>query len=160
MWVVGQKPQSINGQTLFGGNLTVVNLANNTISSSAAVSDGQPGAMSRILQADDNTLWIAMTNCTTGVRYATNPTSGYGCLTCLLYTSQARGQDPAAARRCGPARAVTGPRGAGWLCYTSLVITCVEIAFGLCNLNDFRVHALPFLCRGGLRRSINRGLGF
>jgi len=81
MWVVGQAPQSINGQTLFGGNLTVVNLANNTISSSAAISDGQPGAMSRILQADDNTLWIAMTNCTTGVRYATNPTSGYGCLT-------------------------------------------------------------------------------
>ena len=81
MWVVGQKPQSINGQTLFGGNLTVVNLANNTISSSAAISDGQPGAMSRILEADDNTLWIAMTNCTTGVRYATNPTSGYGCLT-------------------------------------------------------------------------------
>jgi hypothetical protein len=36
----------------------------------------------------------------------------------------------------------------------------VEIAFGLCNLNDFRVHALPFLYRGGLRRSINRGLGF
>ena len=81
MWVVGQKPQSINGQTLFGGNLTVVNLANNTISSSAAISDGQPGAMSRILEADDNTLWIAMTNCTTGVRYATNPTTGYGCLT-------------------------------------------------------------------------------
>jgi hypothetical protein len=81
MWVVGQKPQSINGQTLFGGNLTVVNLSNNTVSSSAAISDGQPGAMSRILQADDNTLWIAMTNCTTGVRYATNPASGYGCLT-------------------------------------------------------------------------------
>ena len=81
MYVVGQKPQVINGQTLFGGNLTVVNLANNTISSSTAISDGQPGAMSRILQADDNTLWIAMTNCTTGVRYATNPSSGYGCLT-------------------------------------------------------------------------------
>jgi hypothetical protein len=81
MYVVGQKPQLINGQTLFGGNLTVVNLANNTISSSTAISDGQPGALSRILEADDNTLWIAMTNCTTGVRYATNPTSGYGCLT-------------------------------------------------------------------------------
>jgi hypothetical protein len=81
MWVVGQKPQLINGETLFGGNLTVVNLANNTISSSTAISDGQPGAMSRILEADDNTLWIAMTNCTTGVRYATNPASGYGCLT-------------------------------------------------------------------------------
>jgi hypothetical protein len=81
MYVVGQKPQAIGGQTLFGGNLTVVNLANNTVSSSAAISDGQPGAMSCILQADDNTLWIAMTNCTSGVRYATNPTSGYGCLT-------------------------------------------------------------------------------
>ncbi len=81
MYVVGQKPQQINGQTLFGGNLTVVNLANNTISSSTAISDGQPGAMSRILEADDNTLWIAMTGCTTGVLYAKNPISGYGCLT-------------------------------------------------------------------------------
>jgi len=81
MYVVGQKPQAINGQTLFGGNLTVVNLANNTISSSTAISDGQPGAMSRILEADDNTLWVAMTGCTAGVRYATNPASGYGCLT-------------------------------------------------------------------------------
>jgi hypothetical protein len=81
MYVVGQKPQLINGQSLFGGNLTVVNLASNTISSSASISDGQPGAMSRILEGDDNTLWIAMTGCTIGVRYATNPASGYGCLT-------------------------------------------------------------------------------
>jgi hypothetical protein len=81
MYVVGQSLQSVNGQTLFGGNLTVVNLATNTISSSAAISDGQPGAMNRILEADDNTLWIAMTGCTTGVRYATNPANGYGCLT-------------------------------------------------------------------------------
>jgi hypothetical protein len=82
MWVVGQQPQSINGQTLFGGNLTVVNLASTSPPPAPiAISDGQPGAMSRILEADDNTLWIAMTNCTTGVRYATNPTSGYGCLT-------------------------------------------------------------------------------
>jgi hypothetical protein len=87
MWVVGQKPQSINGQTLFGGNLTMVNLASNTASSSVTISDGQPGAMSRILEADDNTLWIAMTNCTTGVRYATNPSSGYGCLT--MYNTSA-----------------------------------------------------------------------
>jgi hypothetical protein len=81
MYVVGQSPQTINGNTLFGGNLTVVNLANNTIASSTAISDGQPGAMSRILAGDDNTLWIAMTNCTSGVRYATNPVSGFGCLT-------------------------------------------------------------------------------
>jgi hypothetical protein len=81
MYVVGQQPQTVNGLTLFGGNLTVVNLANNTAGSPVAISDGQPGAMSRMIEADDNTLWIAMTNCTSGVRYATNPTGGYGCLT-------------------------------------------------------------------------------
>jgi hypothetical protein len=31
----------------------------------------------------------------------------------------------------------------------------MEIASVYFDLNDFRVHALPFLCRGGLRRSIN-----
>jgi hypothetical protein len=81
MYVVGQSAQPLNGQTLFGGNLTVVNLANNTVTNSAAISDGTPGATSRIIEADDNTLWIAMTGCTTGVRYATNPANGYGCLT-------------------------------------------------------------------------------
>jgi hypothetical protein len=81
MYVVGQQPQIINGQTLFAGNLTLVNLTTDTAGSPVAISDGQPGAPSRILEADDNTLWIAMTGCTTGVRYATNPASGYGCLT-------------------------------------------------------------------------------
>ncbi len=81
MYVVGQEPQAVNGATLFGGNLTVVNLSNNTAGSPVPISDGQPGAMSRMVEADDNTLWIAMTGCTTGVRYATNPAGGYGCLT-------------------------------------------------------------------------------
>ena len=81
MYVVGQQPQTIQGQTLFAGNLTVLNLANNTITNTDPISDGQPGATSRILEADDDTLWIAMTGCTTGVRYANNPASGYGCLT-------------------------------------------------------------------------------
>jgi hypothetical protein len=92
MYVVGQCPElagttlgqcqsAPSSQTYWGGNLTVVNLATNTITTSAAISDGQPGAMSRILEADDNTLWIAMTGCTTGVRYATSPANGYGCLT-------------------------------------------------------------------------------
>ncbi len=86
MYVVGQSPQTINGQTLFGGNLTVLNLASSasgwaTITNTAAISDGQPGATSRMIEADDNTLWIGMTGCTVGVRYATNPASGYGCLT-------------------------------------------------------------------------------
>ncbi|HTW62295.1 MAG TPA: hypothetical protein VMD55_10850 [Terracidiphilus sp.] len=86
MYVVGQAPQVINGQTLFGGNLTVLSLSSSatgwaTIASTAAISDGQPGATSRMIEADDNTLWIGMTGCTIGVRYATNPASGYGCLT-------------------------------------------------------------------------------
>ncbi len=81
MYVVGQQPQSIQGQTLFAGNLTVVNLANGTAGSPVAISDGQPGAVSRMVEADDNTLWIGMNGCTVGVRYATNPSGGYGCLT-------------------------------------------------------------------------------
>ena len=81
MYITGQQPQQVNNQTLFAGHLTVVNLANNSIVSTAAVSDGTPGAMSRIILDDDNTLWIAMTGCTTGVRYATQAPGGYGCLT-------------------------------------------------------------------------------
>ena len=79
MYVVGQQPQLVQGQTLFAGKLTVVNLSNSTASSSIAISDGTPGAMSRMLLADDNTLWIAMTKCTNGVRAATG--LPYGCLT-------------------------------------------------------------------------------
>ena len=79
MYVVGQRPQQIDGQTFFAGNLTVVNLTSNTASSPVAISDGQPGATSRMLEADNNTLWIGMSKCTNGVRAATN--RPYGCLT-------------------------------------------------------------------------------
>ncbi len=79
MYVVGQQPQQVLGQTLFAGELTVVNLANNTASNPIAISDGAPGAVSRMLEADDNTLWIGMTKCTNGVRAATG--LPYGCLT-------------------------------------------------------------------------------
>ena len=76
MYVVGQQPQS---DGLFAGNLTVVNLTNNTAGSSTAISDGQPGGVSRLLLADDNTLWIAMTKCNNGERFAKG--LPYGCLT-------------------------------------------------------------------------------
>jgi len=79
LFVVGQKPQLVGGLTLFAGNLTVVNLSNNTAGSAIAISDGAPGAPSRILEADNNTLWIAMTKCNNGVRAATG--LPYGCLT-------------------------------------------------------------------------------
>jgi len=83
MYVAGQKPQNVSGQTLFGGNLTVVNLSTYTAGSAISISDGIPGGPSRMLEADNNTLWIAMTKCNNGVR-ANNPAaypSGYGCLT-------------------------------------------------------------------------------
>jgi hypothetical protein len=79
MYVVGQKPQQVAGQTLFAGNLTVVNLLTSTASSPVSISDGTPGAISRMLLADDNTLWIGMSQCTNGVRAATG--HSYGCLT-------------------------------------------------------------------------------
>jgi hypothetical protein len=79
LYVVGQKPQQVNGETLFAGNLTIVNLSNNTAGSAIAISDGAPGAPSRMIEADNNTLWIGMTKCTNGVRAATG--QEYGCLT-------------------------------------------------------------------------------
>ncbi len=86
MYVAGQQPQTISGQIYYGGNLTVLNLVSGptgwaTITNTASISDGQPGAVSRMIEADDNTLWIGMQKCTNGVRYATNAPGGYGCLT-------------------------------------------------------------------------------
>ncbi len=81
MYVVGQQLQP---DGLFTGNLTVVSLAgtgSSTLSASGPVgiSDGAPGAPSRMLQADDNTLWIGMTKCNNGERFAKG--LPYGCLT-------------------------------------------------------------------------------
>jgi len=92
MWVVGQQPQQVQGQTLYTGNLTVLNLTNNTVVPSTStspnpvsISDGAPGAISRMLLADDNTLWIGMTKCTNGVRAATGLPDG--CLTMVNTTN-------------------------------------------------------------------------
>jgi hypothetical protein len=76
MYVVGQQLQADN---LFAGKMTVVNLANNTAAAPISISDGAPGAVSRMLLADDNTLWIAMTKCNNGERAAHS--QPYGCLT-------------------------------------------------------------------------------
>ena len=79
LYVAGQQPQQVQGETLFAGNLTTVNLSNNAVSTALPISDGAPGAMSRMILADDNTLWIAMTKCTNGVRGNTGQADG--CLT-------------------------------------------------------------------------------
>ena len=83
MYVVGQR-QMPDGY--FGGFMTVLNLTNNTLVPSTgsspnpvSISDGMPGAVSRIIQADDNTLWIGMTKCNQGERFFNN--QPYGCLT-------------------------------------------------------------------------------
>ena len=76
LYVVGQQPMP---DGLFTGNLTVVNLNSNVAGAPVGISDGAPGAPSRMILADDNTLWIAMTQCTNGERYAKG--MPYGCLT-------------------------------------------------------------------------------
>jgi hypothetical protein len=76
LYVAGQQLQS---DGLYGGYLTVVNLTTNTAGSPISISDGAPGAASRMLLADDSTLWIGMTKCNNGERAAHN--QSYGCLT-------------------------------------------------------------------------------
>ena len=83
MYVVGQQ---LMPDGYFGGHLTRVNLSTNTVvptttssPNPVSISDGEPGAVSRMLEADDNTLWIAMTKCTTGERFNNN--LPYGCMT-------------------------------------------------------------------------------
>lgn len=76
MYVAGQQ---LLPDGLFTGNLTVVNLANNTAGSPTSISDGAPGAVSRMILADDNTLWIGMTKCNNGERIETG--QPFGCLT-------------------------------------------------------------------------------
>jgi hypothetical protein len=90
MYVVGQQSVTTSQGTFWGGNLTAVNLTTNSLIPSTtavpnpvSISDGTPGGVSRMILADDNTLWIGMTKCTTGVRFndpADYP-GGYGCLT-------------------------------------------------------------------------------
>ncbi len=65
MYVVGQK---LMPDSYFGGYLTVLNLTTNSLVPSTgtspnpvSISDGFPGATSRMIEADDNTLWIGMT---------------------------------------------------------------------------------------------------
>jgi hypothetical protein len=76
MYVAGQQLQP---DGLFSGNLTVVNLNSFTAGSPISISDGAPAAPSRMILADDNTLWVGMAKCTNGERYAKG--LPYGCLT-------------------------------------------------------------------------------
>ncbi len=76
LYVYGQQPQA---DGLFAGFLTVVNLANNQAASAVSVSDGAPGQPTKMVLADDNTLWLGSVRCEQGERYAKG--ESYGCLT-------------------------------------------------------------------------------
>ncbi|HEX8810395.1 MAG TPA: hypothetical protein VF742_00255 [Terracidiphilus sp.] len=69
---------------LFTGQLTVLNLAPGsgatvTAGSGISISDGLAGGPTRMLEADENTLWIGATKCNNGARFANG--LPYGCLT-------------------------------------------------------------------------------
>lgn len=89
LYVVGQESMT---DGFWAGQLTVVNLPTGsttamTIAAQVPISDGAPGAVSRIILADDDTLWIGMTQCTNGER--ANNNMPYGCLTMVNTSTNA-----------------------------------------------------------------------
>jgi hypothetical protein len=86
LYVSGQQLQP---DGLFAGNLSIINLATNTVTGQYSISDG---THSKMLFADNNTLWIGSQYCATGERAArataqiaagqpTDQSANYNCLT-------------------------------------------------------------------------------
>jgi hypothetical protein len=82
------------GALCWGGHLTVVNLQTNAVATSTtavpnpvSISDGAPGAVSRMIEADNNTLWIGMQQCNSGER--ANKSLPDGCLTMVNTSNNA-----------------------------------------------------------------------
>jgi hypothetical protein len=82
LYVLGQQ---LMPDGLFTGNLTPINLTNNTAGSAISVSDSAPGQRTRMILGDNNTLWLGGIRCTQGERFATG--KPYGCLTMFDTTS-------------------------------------------------------------------------
>jgi hypothetical protein len=68
--------QQLLSDGLFTGNLSTVNLATMTVTGKYSISDG---THTKLLFADDNTLWIGSQQCATGERFKNNV--NYNCLT-------------------------------------------------------------------------------
>jgi hypothetical protein len=81
LYVSGQQLQP---DGLFAGNLSTINLATNTVTGQYSISDGNH---SKMLFADNNTLWIGSQFCATGERAqqaslgVTTQAANYNCLT-------------------------------------------------------------------------------
>ncbi len=73
LYVAGQQ---LLPDGLFTGNLSTINLASNTVTGSYSVSDGYH---TKLLFADDNTLWVGSQLCSTGERAKLG--LNYNCLT-------------------------------------------------------------------------------
>lgn len=68
--------QSLQADGLFGGTLSLIPLATKTVSATYSISDG---THTKLLFADNSTLWIGASNCASGERAAHN--QNYNCLT-------------------------------------------------------------------------------
>jgi hypothetical protein len=69
LYLAGQQLQTSGKyKGLFAGNLTTMNLSTYAVSAPVSISDG---THTKLLFADSNTLWIASSNCSNGVRAAT-----------------------------------------------------------------------------------------
>ena len=78
MYVAGQQ---LLPDGLFTGELTVINTNGFTVGAPIPISDG---THSRMVLADDNTLWVGSSNCQGGERYRqaqNGGTAAYGCMT-------------------------------------------------------------------------------
>jgi hypothetical protein len=84
LYLAGQQPQPSGSpySGLLGGNLTMLNLNTYTVGAPIPISDG---THTKMLFADDNTLWIGSSGCANGVREATAAAE----LTAQGYTDQA-----------------------------------------------------------------------
>ena len=79
LYVAGQ--QLVPADNLFTGELTAVNTETGAVGTPVPISDGTHG---RMVLADDNTLWVASSNCQGGERYKqaqAGQNTPYGCMT-------------------------------------------------------------------------------
>ena len=69
LYLAGQQLQASGPyKGLFAGNLTTLNLNTYAVSTPVSISDG---THTKLLLADNNTIWIASSSCANGVRFAT-----------------------------------------------------------------------------------------
>ena len=82
LYVLGQQQQK---DGLWAGRLTPIDLTTGGVGTAISVSDAAPGSPTKMIVADDNTLWLGGIRCTEGERYATG--ESYGCLTMFNTTN-------------------------------------------------------------------------